>query len=89
MTGFFWQAVGVMLVRGKSRPAALPHCEQFADQQTPHFIMLFLAQNMFDFAMRFRIIRAVLNQINIRGTHLKRVKHLIIFCARDEHFALI
>jgi hypothetical protein len=63
MPGLIGQTVGVVLVAGKPRPAALPHGEQLADQQTTNLVVLLLAEDVLDLAVRLGVVRAVLHQV--------------------------
>ena len=65
-----------MLMRWKARPSALPDCKEFRDQKTPHAVTIFRAQNMFDLAMRLRLIRSILNAIKISDAHIDRITQL-------------
>ena len=86
VTRFIRQAVGVVFVRGKSRPSALAYGKELADQKPSNFIMLLLAQNMFDFTVGLGVIGSILHKIMC--AHIKGRENFIIFCASYESFGV-
>ena len=50
--------------------------------------MILGAKDVFDFAMGFRVVGAVLHQVDIRGPDLERFQHLVVPGSRYEDLRL-
>ena len=87
MAGFVRHAVGVVLVAREARPAPRPDGEQFRNQQPADPVMLLLAEDMLDLAMRFCVVGAILDKVGF--AHVERLQNLVVFRAGDERLGLV
>ena len=83
------QTVGVVLVAGKTGPAARTDGKEFRHKQATHAVGLILTEDVFDLAVRFGVVRAILHQIELIGAHGKGFKHLIEFGPGDKDLCLV
>ncbi len=89
MTAFIRQTIRIMLVAGEAGPTALTHREKLADQQATDLVVIVGAQNMLDLAVSFCVVRAILHDVEIGDTDVKRFQNLVIFGTGNEAFGLI
>src|ERR1700688_4804763 len=87
--GLVRQPVGVMLVRGKTGPAARSDGEEFRHEQAADSPGRVLAKNVLDLAVGFRLVRAVLNLVDVGWPYDKGTVGLVETGAGDEDFGVV